>query len=222
MGSGPLDLLGWPFSFLVDGAAALGLGAAAIIVFLVALIRVALFPVAHHQARSLHVLGQISPRLREIHERLADDRQALRAELTSVYAEHRVTPFGVILSIIPQAIVLVGLYLALRPEINSAAPSDLLGDLADPARSSAVGIAMIVLYMAGFSATLWLSSKRTTGEVSRLTRAMMLAVPAGALAALPITSTGLALYLGATALTSLAQAYLLYRVFPRDAQPART
>lgn len=210
-----LDILAWPFGYLVDGALTLGLGAAGAICLCVAVVRCLLFGLSAHQARSHWVLARIRPQIAELHERHLTDPQGARAQLVELYATHRISPFGPILVIIPQALVLVGLYWALRPHFGDLSGVGFLGDLNAHATATPVGVGLIVGYVAGFCASMWISARRASADMSRFTYALMAAIPAGALLAWPIMTVGMALYLFATAATTLAQAVVLWRMFPR-------
>ncbi|WP_217924498.1 YidC/Oxa1 family membrane protein insertase [Miltoncostaea oceani] len=210
---GPLTFLGWPLRFVVDGAQALGFGPAGLIILVVPLIRILLYPIAHRQAAALDRLSALKPEITRIHTDLAGDREALQRELVGAYSTARVSPFGPLLLIVPQALALVSLYFAVAPEFGGSSSDLGLPPLAEPARVSLIGFGLVALYMAGFCGTLILSARRLSGEIGLATRILAIAVAAGALVALPITSVGLALYLAATAVCSLAQAALLYREF---------
>lgn len=214
-----LDALAWPFGFLVDGALTLGVGAAVAICLCVAVVRCVLFPLSLHQARSHWVLAGIQPQVAELQERYRHDPDGVREELVALYSAHRVSPFGFALVLIPQALVLVGLYWALREHFQDLSGIGALGDLNEPAHSHAVGIGLVVAYSVGFCASMWISMKRTSAEVSKLILAFMAAVPVGALIAMPVMNIGMALYLCATALVGIVQAVVLWRLYPRRTPP---
>lgn len=210
-----LDIIAWPFGFLVDGALTLGVGAAVTICLCVTVVRCILFPLSQHQARSQWVLAGLRPQVAQLHERYMTDAHGVREELVALYRAHRVSPFGAIAVIVPQAIALFGLYWAVRPHFLDMAGIDALGDLNAHALDGPAGICLIVAYVVGFCTAMWISAKRTTLDVSRFTYAFMAAVPAGALLAMPIMTVGMALYLAATAVTTLAQSIVLWRLYPR-------
>ena len=85
----------------------------AIIIFTL-IIRLLMWPLVKKQLRQARVMRELQPQLKEIKKKAAGDRQKESAMLMELYKEKGVNPIGSIGILIPQFIILWGLYDALR------------------------------------------------------------------------------------------------------------
>ena len=85
----------------------------AIIIFTI-LVRLIMWPLVRKQLRQAKVMRELQPELKKIKKKAAGDRQKESAMLMELYKERGVNPIGSIGILIPQFIILFGLYDALR------------------------------------------------------------------------------------------------------------
>jgi len=88
------------------------------IILLTVLVRVATAPLTTRQMRSMTKMGNLQPRIKEIQEKYADDRQRQSQEMMKLYKESGVNPLGGCLPILLQFPVFIGLYYALQSSID--------------------------------------------------------------------------------------------------------
>lgn len=85
----------------------------AVIIFTL-VVRLALWPLVKKQLRQAKVMRELQPELKRIKKESKGDRQKESALLMALYKEKGVNPVGSIGVLIPQFIILIGLYDALR------------------------------------------------------------------------------------------------------------
>ena len=85
----------------------------AIILFTI-LVRLIMWPLVKRQLRQAKVMRDLQPELKQIKKKAKGDRQKESAMLMELYKERGVNPIGSIVILIPQFIILFGLYSALR------------------------------------------------------------------------------------------------------------
>lgn len=88
-----------------------------IIIFTV-LIRLALWPLVRKQLRQAKVMRELQPEIKKVKKQSKGDRQKESAMLMELYKERGVNPLGSIGILIPQFIILIGLYSGLRRVVN--------------------------------------------------------------------------------------------------------
>jgi YidC/Oxa1 family membrane protein insertase len=88
------------------------------IILLTILVRLAMAPLTVKQMRSMERMRRIQPRVKEIQEKYADDRQKQSEAMMSLYREEKVNPLGGCLPMFLQLPVFVGLFYALRSSIQ--------------------------------------------------------------------------------------------------------
>jgi YidC/Oxa1 family membrane protein insertase len=88
------------------------------IILLTVLVRVATAPLTSRQMRSMAKMGNLQPRIKELQEKFADDRQRQSQEMMKLYKESGVNPLGGCLPILLQFPVFIGLYYALQSSID--------------------------------------------------------------------------------------------------------
>jgi YidC/Oxa1 family membrane protein insertase len=88
------------------------------IILLTVLVRIATAPLTTRQMRSMAKMGTLQPRIKELQEKYADDRQRQSQEMMKLYKESGVNPLGGCLPILLQFPVFIGLYYALQSSID--------------------------------------------------------------------------------------------------------
>lgn len=84
------------------------------IVLLTFLIKLALFPTAISQTRSLEVSKVIQPKLKELQEKYRDNPEELNRRMLELYREYKVNPLGGCLTLLIQIPILFALFALLR------------------------------------------------------------------------------------------------------------
>jgi len=87
------------------------------IILLTILVRAVTAPLTLRQMRSMERLRRVQPRMKEIQEKYADDRQKQSEELMKLYRQEKVNPLGGCLPMVLQLPVFVGLFYALRSSL---------------------------------------------------------------------------------------------------------
>ncbi|MBC7265466.1 MAG: YidC/Oxa1 family membrane protein insertase [Anaerosomatales bacterium] len=80
------------------------------IVLLTVAVRIVLLPLTVKQAKSMHELQRIQPKLKELQEKYKNNKEKLQEETLKFYQEHKVNPFGGCLPTLLQFPVLIALY----------------------------------------------------------------------------------------------------------------
>jgi YidC/Oxa1 family membrane protein insertase len=88
------------------------------IILLTLLVRVVTAPLTVKQMRSMERLRRVQPRMKEIQEKYASDRQKQSEELMKLYRQEKVNPLGGCLPMVLQLPVFIGLFYALRSSIE--------------------------------------------------------------------------------------------------------
>lgn len=96
----------------------------AIIAFTI-LVRAVLIPLTIKQSRSMKMMTTVQPKLKELQERLKNDRQKLSSETLKVYREHGVNPIGCLGPLFIQMPVWIGLFWAINRTVP-ARPENLV------------------------------------------------------------------------------------------------
>jgi YidC/Oxa1 family membrane protein insertase len=89
----------------------------AIIIFTV-VVRMALWPLVRKQLRQVKVMRKLQPEIKEIQKKYKKDRQKMQLMLMELYKERGVNPLGTIGILIPQFIILIGLYSGLNKVVH--------------------------------------------------------------------------------------------------------
>jgi YidC/Oxa1 family membrane protein insertase len=88
------------------------------IIILTVLVRAVTAPLTVKQMRSMERMRRVQPRMKEIQEKHADDRQKQSEELMRLYKQEKVNPLGGCFPMILQLPVFIGLFYALRSSIH--------------------------------------------------------------------------------------------------------
>ncbi len=88
------------------------------IILLTILVRVAMAPLTVKQMRSMERMRQLQPKVKEIQEKYAADRQKQSEAMMSLYRQEKVNPLGGCLPMFLQLPVFIGLFYALRSSIQ--------------------------------------------------------------------------------------------------------
>jgi YidC/Oxa1 family membrane protein insertase len=88
------------------------------IILLTILVRVAMAPLTVKQMRSMERMRLLQPKIKEIQEKYADDRQKQSEAMMSLYRQEKVNPLGGCFPMLLQLPVFVGLFYALRSSIQ--------------------------------------------------------------------------------------------------------
>jgi len=150
------------------------------IILITVVVRLAMAPLMSKQMQSMRRLGELQPRMKEIQERFADDRQRQSEETMKLYRQSGVNPLGGCFPMLLQFPVFIGLYYALQSSIDlRQAPFFLwIRDLSAPESLLAVPgleipIRVLPLLM---GASMVLQSKLTPTSVDPAQARMMMTV----------------------------------------------
>ena len=88
------------------------------IVGLVVLLRIAMFPLAQAQYRSMAKMRQFQPRIEQLKERYGEDRQKFQMALMELYKKEKINPVGGCLPILVQMPVFLALYWMLSESVE--------------------------------------------------------------------------------------------------------
>ena len=88
------------------------------IIIITVFVRLAMAPLMSKQMQSMKRLGELQPRMKEIQERFADDRQRQSEEMMKLYRQSGVNPLGGCFPMLLQFPVFIGLYYALQSSIE--------------------------------------------------------------------------------------------------------
>jgi YidC/Oxa1 family membrane protein insertase len=88
------------------------------IILLTILVRAAMTPLTVRQMRSMERMRRIQPKVKEIQEKYADDRQKQSEAMMSLYRQEKVNPLSGCLPLFLQLPIMVGLYSAVRSSIQ--------------------------------------------------------------------------------------------------------
>ncbi|MGM0564848.1 MAG: membrane protein insertase YidC [Pseudomonadota bacterium] len=88
------------------------------IILLTALIKLVFFPLSQASYRSMAKMRQVAPKLQQIRERYADDRQRLSQEMMNLYKTEKINPVGSCLPMLIQIPVFIALYWALLESVE--------------------------------------------------------------------------------------------------------
>src|SRR4051794_27655753 len=91
----------------------LGNAGLSIIIFTVA-IKLVLLPLNLQQTRSAKAMQELQPKIQELQKKHKNDKPKLTEETMALYKEHKINPAAGCITMIPQIIVLYGLYGAFR------------------------------------------------------------------------------------------------------------
>ena len=177
------------------------------IILLTCLIRIAFFPLATKQFRSMKEMQRLQPLLQELREKYKEDRERLNQETMQLFRTHKVNPLGGCLPIVVQIPVFFALYQALLNSIAlRQAPFALwLKDLSAP---DPTYIAPIVM-----TGSMFLQQKMSppAGDPAQQKIMMMMPLIFGVM--FLNFPSGLALYWLANNLLAIAQQWWINRRF---------
>ncbi len=88
------------------------------IILLTIMVRVVTTPLTLRQMRSMERMRAVQPRLKEIQQKYADDRQKQSEEMMRLYRQEKVNPLGGCVPMVLQLPVFIGLFYALRSSIQ--------------------------------------------------------------------------------------------------------
>lgn len=161
------------------------------IILLTVLIKIALYPLTVKQMRSMVIMQQLAPKVKEIQERYRQkDPQKMQQKIMELYREHNVNPMAGCLPLLIQLPILIALYRAL-----------LYFNYADPAHArflwiknlSQVGDPYYILpLLAGL--TTYVLSRMTTNMSDPTQRTMLIVMPIFIAWISATVPAGLALY----------------------------
>ena len=89
-----------------------------VIIVVTLLVRVVTLPIVQKQMKSMEKMRLLQPRMKEIQEKFADDREKQSQATMAMYKEEGVNPLGGCLPMLLQLPVFIGLFYALRSSIE--------------------------------------------------------------------------------------------------------
>lgn len=208
----------WPLTAPLALLEQIGLGAGAAIVCLTSLVRLALLPLARRQARGIWLLRGLAPTVGRIIDAFPEPEEQ-RRRLVALYARHRVSPFGPILLLVPQALVFLGLYHVIATRALGEQPAfGVIGRLSDPVWRQPGAWVFLVAAAVLFDLALLVGHRRLHADaIGWLTRVTLVLLPLGTLLSGYYLPAGLAVYLAASAAFALLQALWFARMTSRPA-----
>ncbi|MCH7785939.1 MAG: membrane protein insertase YidC, partial [Chloroflexi bacterium] len=96
-----------------------------ILIFTV-MMRGVMFPLTVRQSRQMKKMSEIQPKVKELQQRYAKDKQKISQETMRIYKEHGVNPIGCLGPMFLQFPIWIGLYRSIL-QILPAAPDSLVG-----------------------------------------------------------------------------------------------
>ncbi len=178
------------------------------IILLTILIKIILYPLSVKQMRSMVIMQQLAPRVKEIQERYRNkDPQKMQQKIMELYREHNVNPMAGCLPLLIQMPILIALYQAL-----------LHFNYADPAHArflwvqnlSQVGDPYFILpLLAGL--TTYVQARMTTNMTDPTQRMMLIIMPIFIAWISATVPAGLALYWVTFNAVGIVQQYFVNR-----------
>ncbi len=176
------------------------------IVILTFLIKLVFYPLSAASYRSMAQMKKVQPKLEEIKQRYANDREKLNQALMELYRTERINPLGGCLPILIQIPVFIALYWVLLESVEMRqAPWILwIKDLSTPDPYYVLPIVM--------GATMYLQQLIGPQPTDPIQRRMFLAMPAVFTVFFLFFPSGLVLYWTVNNLLSIAQQWHITRV----------
>lgn len=113
-----LTFIGKPIYWLLNKIHSLAGNWGLAIIGVTLCIKLLFFPLSQASFRSMAKMRKIQPRLKELQERFADDRQRFNTEMMSLYRKEKVNPLGGCLPILVQIPVFMALYWVLGETVE--------------------------------------------------------------------------------------------------------
>lgn len=194
------------------------------IVLLTILVRIVLIPLTYRQFKSMRGMQQLQPQIKALQEKYKGNRELLNQKMMEFYKENKVNPMGSCLPLILQMPVFFALFYALNPtnaqnagvfvenlswlwirEWGPGQPGWLARDI------TKFDLILLLFYVA----SQFLSSLQTTSK-DPTQRMMMMSMPVviGVVMYVGKWPAGLFIYWVTSNLWTIAQQYVITRVFP--------
>ncbi|MGB9803836.1 YidC/Oxa1 family membrane protein insertase [Desulfofundulus sp.] len=178
------------------------------IILLTILVKIVLYPLSVKQMRSMVIMQQLAPRVKEIQERYSNkDPQKMQQKIMELYREHNVNPMAGCLPLLIQMPILIALYRALL-HFKYAVPAHAkflwvqnLSQVGDPY--------FILPVLAGL--TTYVQSRMTTNMADPTQRTMLMIMPIFIAWISSTVPAGLALYWVVFNAAGIVQQYLVNR-----------
>ena len=165
--------LGYLLTWLYDFIGSYGIA----VLVLTVIIKLALYPVYAKSIKSTMKMTEVQPKIQEIQQKYAKDRELMNEKMTELYKEEGVSMYGGCLPMVVQMIVIMGLFALLRNPMAYIDSDSMLfaihepflwiQDLAQPDK----WILPIMAAVATFIATL-MSQNATVGANAQQTKMM--------------------------------------------------
>jgi hypothetical protein len=155
------EILGWPFSSLLEAMHGAGLSWAAAIVIACVLARALLLPVSYFRTRSARILAIISvKRAIELHQTHADDPQTYREVFRSLYMRNRVSPASIFGWYLVQLLLFMCVAVGFREVYPQLEHASVLGaSVVSQGASSWLGRGMVAIEVLVLLSLLWRSRR---------------------------------------------------------------
>jgi YidC/Oxa1 family membrane protein insertase len=185
------------------------------IVLLTVAVRLAFYPVNKKQIEAMKGMQRISPEIKKLQERYANDREKMNVEMMELYRRHKVNPLAGCLPMLVQLPVFIGLYNVLLQSIelrhapffgwmHDLSQPDRLGSLAIPFVEPA-GIPVMTLLM---GATMVIQQKMTPSTMDPQQQRIMMIMPVVFTVMFVNFPAGLVLYWLSNNVLSIGQQWL--------------
>ena len=209
------------------------LGIAVIIATLI--VKLVLVPVSLSAIRTQRMMRVIEPELKELRERLKDDKEAQAKEMLALYKKHNVKPFSSILLLFIQIPIVLGLYFVCLNVAKGIDPSFLYSFVPNPEFVSPLFLSLfpvatgsiVLAVIAGLTqlAQAWYAipvPPKSTAEKPTMQEELGRTMALQARFVFPLligafayTSGALALYFAASNVFMLAQEFIVRTFYPK-------
>ena len=212
-------LLNWLFALIGNFGFA--------IIALVVIVRLALFPIAQKQFKSMAAMRVLQPKMKALQDRYKDDKPRLQQEMLKLYQQEKVNPMAGCLPILIQIPIWYALYKVLMLAVemrhqpwvswikdlsapDPLTPVNLFGFLSfDPPDFLAIGVLPIIV-----GVTMWLQFKLNPPPTDPVQKQVFGLMPWVLMVVMAPFAAGLQLYWATSNLLTIAQQKWLYSRYP--------
>jgi YidC/Oxa1 family membrane protein insertase len=186
------------------------------IVGMTVIVRLIILPLTIRQIKSMNVMRELQPQVKEIQEKYKDDRQRMNQEMMRFYKENKVNPLSSCLPLLLQLPVFFALFQLLRSEefaskIAASPPEGWLfiDNLAEKAHGAELVILLVLYIGSQMAATLVM-----TATADKTQQRIMLLLPIAFAVVIPSFPAGLIVYWITTNFWTFGQQVVVRKIAP--------